>query len=215
MGKMLMFLCVGLLLVPNVTLAQEQIEAYGADYFTAPEQVGTVVTFVSMLEPPVGFDYPFTVDFANNEYTMYCQTSITNIASSMFAIDISYADAEFIIYEDPSGDGDYGTNPPNAVSPSSFQNGTVILVGTISNFLRTDDPFGFLPPVLVADCVFTGGTKLAELPAPDSWTMHGGLSSSPPPVGYRHTSTMKIFFTGVVGSDNTSWGEIKDLSGEK
>ena len=214
MKNLLTVIIVGLVLLPLALSAQEQIEAYGAGYFTPPEVAGTLVTSVSFLEPPVGFSYPFPVDFVNFEYTLYFQTTIASVVSNPpFSIDYYYNDGDIFIYEDPLKDGDYGTYPPNGTSPSTFQNGTLILQGTFTNMERYDDPFGFLPPTMVADCTFTGGSKLSDLPAPTSWVMHGGLDTTPGtyPDGYQQAWTMKIFFTGTVGAGNSTWGSIKAL----
>lgn len=214
MKHLLIVLIVGLVFSPLALTAQEQIEGFGAGYFTPPEEAGTLVTVVTFLEPPVGFSYPFPVDFVNNEYTFYFQTTIAGVVSNPpFSIDYFYNDGDFYIYEDPSKDGDYGVYPPNATSPSTFQNGTLILQGTVTNMERYDDPFGFLPPTMVADCIFTGGTRLGDLPAPDSWIMHGGLDTFPGtyPAGYQQAWTMKFFFTGTVSAENSTWGEIKAL----
>ncbi len=213
MKKMLIVICSGLLLLSVGASAQEQIEIYGATYFTPPEAVGTLVTVVAHLEPPVGFSYPFPVDFSTYEYTFYFQSTITSIITGMFSIDITYADGEFFIYEDAAKNGDYGTYPPNATSPSTFMDGTLILKGTLFNIYRSDDPFGFLEPSIISECLFTGGTKLGELVKPDEWTMHGGLSTDPEiyPEGYQQGWITKIFFTGTVDGDSSTWGAIKSL----
>ncbi|MBU8923490.1 MAG: hypothetical protein KOO63_16870 [Bacteroidales bacterium] len=214
MKNMLIVIIVGLVISPLALSAQEQIEAFGAGYFTAPEASGTLVTTVAFLEPPVGFSYPFPVDFVNYEYTLYFQTTIASVVSNIpFSIDYYYDDGDFFIYEDPLKDGDYGVTPPNATAPSTFQNGTLILQGTLTNLERYDDPFGFMPPVMVADCTFTGGSRLGDLAAPNPWIMHGGMDITPGtyPSGYQQAWTMKFFFTGTVGAENSTWGAIKAL----
>lgn len=214
MKKLLLGIIITVLFLPLAISAAEQIEIYGFTYFTPPEQIGTVVTVVGFLEPPVGFTYPFAVDFSSNEYTFYYQATITQITTTPFFIDYEFSDEEFFIYEDPSRNGDYGSNPPNGTSPVSFRDGTLILQGTLSNFLRTDDPFGFLPPATVADCEFTGGAKLGELIQGMNWTMHGGLTINPGnlPAGYQQGWTGKIFFTGPVPTEESTWGMVKSLS---
>jgi hypothetical protein len=218
MRKMLIVLSL-VLLLPCVLAAQEEqewIAIYGHTYFTPPEMVGTVTTVVAFLEPPAGFSYPFSVDFGAYEYTFYFQSTITSVVPDMFTTEITYADAEFYIYEDPSENGDYGVNPPNATSPSTFQDGTLILQGTFFNILRSDDNFGFVEPTIVADCVFTGGTKFGELIQGGDWVMHGGLSTDPfstnIPTGYQQAWITKIFYTGdPVSVQSSTWGCIKSL----
>lgn len=192
---------------------QEQIALYGYSYFVPPEGVGTVTTVVGMLEPPVGFTYPFTVDFSTYEYTFYFETTITAVMPGPFSTDIFYANAELFIYEDAARNADYGTNAPNGTSPSSFRDGTVALHGTFSNIVRSDDPFGFFDPVATAYCNFTGGTKLSELVQGPNWSVHGGLILFDPstPPGYQHAWVLKIFFTGPLPVEDATWGTIKAL----
>jgi hypothetical protein len=211
-------LCMGFVLLPQAIGAQgqEQISEYGYSYFTPPENVGTVTTIVGTLEPPVGFTYPFTVNFSAYEYTFYLQTTIVGIDPSPFSIDYYYSDAEIVIYEDPAKDANYGINPPNATSPSTFRSGTIALRGTLSNIARSDDPFGFFDPTLIADCEFTDGTKYNELVQGPNWLMHGGIVLNDPstPSGYRNAWVMKIFFEGPVSTKTSTWGGIKALYGE-
>jgi len=71
---------------------------------------------------------------------------------------------------------------------------------------------GLPEPTLYAEAVFTGGSKLGELLQGANWTMHGGISTDPLldiPTGYQQHWTMKIFFTGPVQTENTTWGNIK------
>lgn len=213
MRKLLAAFCIMLLVVPAVLSAQdqEQIELYGYSYFTPPEDVGTVTTVVGTLEPPVGFTYPFTVDFSAYEYTFYFETAITAIVPGPFSTDIFYADTDVYIYEDPAQNADYGSDPPNGTSPSSFRDGTLALRGTFSGIMRSDDPMGFYEPVVTASCTFTDGTKLPELVQGPNWSVHGGLILSDPttPPGYQHAWVLKIFFTGPLPVQDSTWGSIK------
>ena len=217
MRTMLVVLCMGFVFLPLAIGAQEQeqISKYGYSYFTPPENVGTVTTVVGKLEPPVGFTYPFTVNFNANEYTFYFQTVITAIVPGPFSVDYYYSDAEIVIYEDPAKNANYGINPPNATSPSTFRNGTIALRGMLHNIVQSDDPFGFFDPTLFGDCTFTGGTKFPELTQGPGWTMHGGLILNDPttPSGYKHAWVMKTFFMGPVSTGQSTWSGIKALYG--
>lgn len=206
-------LCVCVLLLPSISSAQEQFVINGYSYFTPPEGVGTVTTLVAFLDPPNGFTYPVTLDFATYEYTFYFQSAIASVVPGGFTTEYTYADAPFYIYEDASKNGDFGINPPNATSPSSFQDGTVILSGTISNLYRTDYNMGFPDPSFLASCTFTGGTKFGELVQGNNWNFHGGLSSNPVFVleGYKHRWASKIVFAGPLPVENSTWGNIKAL----
>jgi hypothetical protein len=128
--------------------------------------------------------------------------------------EIHYADAAFYIYEDAAKNGDYGTNPPNATSPSTFQDGTLVLTGTLSGVTRLDYNMGFPEPSIVATCTFTGGSKYGELVQGDNWTFHGGLSANPLfgiPTGYLHNWSTKVIFSGPLPTKSSTWGGIKAL----
>jgi hypothetical protein len=206
-------LCVCLLLLPSISPAQEQFVINGYSYFTPPEGVGTVTTVVAFLDPPNGFTYPVTLDFVNNEYTFYFQSAIATVTPGPVTTEYNYAAAQFYIYEDATKNGNFGINPPNATSPSTFQDGTVVLTGTISNLRRTDYNMPFPEPFFLAECTFTGGTKFGELVQGNNWNWHGGLSSNPVFVlqGYRHRWASKIVFAGPLPAEQTTWGNIKAL----
>jgi len=218
MKRMLLLMCILLLAVPVVSSSLEQFVINGYAYYPPPEAVGTVVTLVATLDPPVGFDYPITVDFVTNEYTFYIQTSIQSIIPGPFTTTYGYANAGFSIYEDPSKNSDYGVNPPNGTSPSTFQDGSVILSGTLSNITRLDYNMGFPEPTVVADCTFTGGSRLGELIQGNNWTIHGGISTNPLmgiPTGYGQSWSTKIIFSGPLPVENSTWGNIKALYGSR
>ena len=213
MRNLLFVLFVVLVFLPMGISAQdqEQIALYGYSYFVPPEDVGTVTTVVGMLEPPVGFTYPFSVDFGTYEYTFYFETVIVAVMPGPFSTDLFYADTGVFIYEDPAQNADYGADPPNGTSPSTFQDGTLALQGTFSSIMRSDDPFGFFEPVVTSGCTFTGGTKLPELAQGPNWSVHGGLILNDPttPPGYQHAWILKIFFTGPLPIEDSTWGSIK------
>jgi hypothetical protein len=214
MKRLIPLFCALLLYIPAMVAAQEQFEIYGFSYFAPPEVVGTVSTVVAFLEPPVGFTYPITVDFDNNEYTFYFQSTIQTITAGAYTTTYNYADATFTMYEDPAKNGDYGTNPPNGTSPSTFQDGTAILTGTLSNITRIDYNAGFPEPTIVANCTFTGGTRFGELVQGNNWTFHGGLSSNfllGIPTGYQRNWATKIIFSGPLPAESSTWGNIKAL----
>jgi hypothetical protein len=193
--------------------AQTQFSMYGFSYFTPPEGVGTVTTVVGRLEPPVGFSYPISLDFTNNEYTFYFQTTITSVTPGPLTTTYVYANAALCIYEDPSKNSNYGVSPPNATSPSTFRDGTLILSGTLSGLTRLDDNMGFQEPSIVGTCDFAGGTRLGDLTVTE-WTYHGGLSTNPSlgiPFGYRHRWATKMVPATPVTVEETTWGAVKSL----
>ena len=214
MRKLLIVAVLIAFVVPTSAFGLEQMVPYGYSYFTPPEGVGTVTTVLGFLDPPVGFDYPFPVDFANNEYTFFFETTIQSVTPGPMTTEIFYANTTFTIYEDPSKNGDFGTNPPNGTAPSTFQDGTVILTGNFHDIVRLDYNFGFPEPTVLGTIDFTGGTKLGQLSGGGiNWVLHGGLSSNPLtgiPSGYQHNWSLKII-KGTVPVEESSWGKIKSL----
>jgi hypothetical protein len=198
-------------ILPVSVSAQLQFVPVGYSYFTSPEGVGTVTTVVGFLDPPAGFTYPFSVDFTNNEYTFYFQTTITSIVPLVVTTEYHYANTTFYIYEDPSKNGTYGTNPPNGTAPSTFQDGTLILSGDFKDIVRLDYNFGFPEPTAIGSIDFTGGTKLGEL-IQINWNFHAGISStvSGIPSGYKRNWSCKLV-PGTVPVEETTWGNIKNL----
>jgi hypothetical protein len=213
MRRLLIIIMLIVFFLPISAFCVEQIVPYGYSYFTLPEGVGTVATVVGFLDPPSGFDYPFSVDFTNNEYTFYFQSTITGMVPGPVTTEIFYANTTFTIYEDPAKNGDYGTSPPNGTSPSTFQDGTIILTGEFIDIVRLDYNFGFPEPTVMGIINFTGGTKLGEMTeGGDNWIFHAGLSSMIPgiPVGYQKNWSCKII-KGTVPTEHTTWGDIKSI----
>lgn len=206
-----------LLAAPTASLALVQMLPFGFSYFTPPEAVGTATTIVGFLDPPVGFDYPFTVDFANNEYTYEITATILSIMPGPVSTTIIYSGATISIYEDASMNGDYGVSPPNGTAPSTFQDGTVILTGNITNLTRLDFNFGFPEPTAVGTINFTAGAKLSELTQGGAgWTFHAGISSNPItgiPGGYQRNWACKITPPATVPVEETTWGRVKTIYG--
>ena len=212
--KRLLFAVLLTLLLANSVSAQEQFVVFGFSFFTSPEVVGTTTTLLAVLEPEVGFTYPLPIDTDANQYTFVWESTITSIIPGAFTTEYSYADASFFIYEDPAKNGDYGITPPNGTAPSTFQDGNLILTGTMSNVSRVDVVFSFPEPTVVADIVFTGGSRLGELPAGGLWTYHGGLSTNPLlgiPSGYQRNWATKIVLLETLPVQDSTWGKIKNL----
>ena len=211
MRKLLVFAVLLVSLLPAAVYAQVQFVPVGYSYYTAPEGVGTVTTVVGFLDPPAGFTYPFSVDFANNEYTFYFQTTITSIVPLAVTTEYHYANTTFYIYQDPSKNGTYGTNPPNGTSPSTFRDGTLVLSGDFTDIVRLNYNFGFPQPTALGTVNFTGGTKLGEL-SQSNWNFHAGVSATVPgiPAGYKQNWSCKLV-PGTVPVEHTTWGSIKNL----
>ena len=202
------------LLVPMMALGADQMVGTGYSEYAGAEGVGTVMTLVGLCDPPSGFTYPFPVNFAINEYTFKFVATITTVTPQIITTEYAYATTTISMYKDPGQDADYGTSPPNGTSPSTFENGTAELIGTLSGLVRIDFNLGFPEPTFVGTIDWTGGTQIGNLaPYPaNGWSIHGGVSSMVPiPGGYQRNWTPKIVPPAAVPVEESTWGAIKSL----
>jgi hypothetical protein len=172
--------------------------------------------YVGLGEVPV-LELPLVSDQTNNEYTYVLSglTAASRIVSPPFVV-ITYAGAGTLtVYEDSRSTGtafDYGVNPPNGTAPSSFTDGTAILVGDITNFvyiLNTTTGSGSY------DASFTavGGTQIGNIPVGQraGWTFAGVTSNSTVsiPPGYAHQVDGQTMIPLPTAAHPASWGQIK------
>lgn len=214
MMRMLMVLLV-VALSPGLALGADQMVGTGYSDFPGVEGVGTVTTLVGLFDPPAGFTYPFPVNFASNEYTLKFVATVSSITPQIITTEYAYATTTIRVYEDAGLDADYGINPPNGSSPTTFENGTAALIGTLSGLVRIDFNLGFPEPTFVGTIDWTGGSELGNLaPYPATgWTIHGGVSATVPgiPTGYERNWTPKIVPPAAVPVHESTWGAIKSL----
>jgi len=112
-------------------------------------------------------------------------------------------------YTDP----DYGFDPPNATSPSTFWDGEIYLHGEFYQFYMTYHPTlhagsfeGYLD--------WTGGTQLDMLyPDPEGYTVAGTVDplGAPVPEGYDLEAVGHISFDPAIPVENNTWGQVKNL----
>lgn len=170
--------------------------------------------YVGLGTVPVLFG-PLVTNTAVNEYTYVMQgftpSSVTPIGS--FEI-INYNAGTITLYEDPISGGtaaDYGVDPPNATVPSSFTDGTPILVGTLTNFqfvLDTSNGTGSFEAVFT----ITGGSQLGNFPLNQrtGWTFSGSTGNALNiPHGYAHQCDGQTFLNSPSAVRKVSWGHLK------
>ncbi len=207
-----------LALVPNARAQSLLFDYVGFDYEfpnPLPAEFGEVGSgYVGLGTCPFLFT-PLTSNTVANEYTYVMQglssTGFTAIGN--FRI-ISYSSGTITIYEDAKvggTTGDYGSNPPNALAPGTFQDGASILVGTLTNFqfvLDTSNGTGSFEAVFTV----TDGTQLGNFPLNQraGWTFAGssGNALNTPP-GYAHQIDGQTFLNAPVSARRTSWGRLK------
>jgi hypothetical protein len=109
---------------------------------------------------------------------------------------VTYGGGALTIYVDflPSNH-DYGVNPPNATSPSTFTDGfSTYLDGFFTDFTLT----------------FTGGDVFPLLTDPDGWTFGSNIAGFGP-TGYDLELNGDVYLQGPVSVEPNSWGQIKGL----
>lgn len=162
-----------------------------------------------------GLFAPLVADTANNEYT-YIMSGLTPTSMSSFGgFDIiNYSAGTLSIYEDSKSSGtpaDFGTNPPSALAPASFTDGTLFLQGVLTNFqfvINNGNGTGSFEAVYQA----TGGSQFGNIPVTQQsgWTFAGSSGNALNiPAGYAHQIDGQTFLNGPVPARSTSWGRLK------
>jgi hypothetical protein len=171
--------------------------------------------YVGLGEVPV-LEAPLVSDQTNYQYTYVLSgtQSVSRLVSGSFVV-ISYAGpCSLTVYEDSRSTGtafDYGIDPPNGTAPSSFIDGTPILVGEITDFLyivNTATGSGSYDAHFEA----IGGTQLGNLPVGQrtGWTFSGVTTNTNSiPEGYAHQVDGQTFLNKPTPARSASWGEIK------
>lgn len=168
------------------------------------------------------------VDTGVNEYTFYQHGLVVD--SYFFGgglLYVTFAPGGAVeYYEDPLKDAQnspncpaYGSNPPNADSPSKFNNGLAAITGSLDNAsLYYDYNVGVDQGGFQSEMNITGGAYAFYVPAPswNGWFM-SGLIEPPPggnpcaaPVGYDHQLAGECRHP-VVASSHGTWGSLKKL----
>jgi hypothetical protein len=157
-----------------------------------------------------------SANFVANEYTYQFKdlVAIGSDSAPPFLF-VFYSPGRFRIFEDDRNTGtvaDYGVNPPNALAPPTFTDGTLILGGLVTNFvlqLNTTNNNG----AFNGDITFDEGTQQGTIPAAqlNGWTFAGLTSGggTGAPAGYVHQVDGEIRVPETVPAQSKLWGEIK------
>ena len=124
---------------------------------------------------------------------------------------VTYGGGTLTIYVDflPSNHN-YGVNPPNATSPSTFTDGfSTYLDGFFSDFTLT---FNHATNTgnFVGTLTFTGGDVFPLLTDPEGWTFGSNIAGFGP-TGYDLELNGDVYLQGPVSIEPNSWGSIKGL----
>ena len=213
MRKVTVLMAVALVALAGTAFAQTNqiLHVSGNSWETGgfpPSDPGDGLSVVGILN---SIEQPLVWDTANYSYTMYVRqlsaVGEVNIGGTRLA---AYTGGLFTIYVDwlPSNHN-YGTNPPNATVPSTFNDGiSTYLDGYFTGFqLSFNDvtQSGSFSGTLN----FTGGDVYNLLNATTGWTFGANLAGVSP-TGYDLQVNGDVYLT-VVGVEQQSWGGIKSL----
>lgn len=173
----------------------------------------TIVGKIQLFQAPLnGFD----AGDPTREYTFVFDDLISQGTVDLGPIRrTNYTGGRWRVFEDLTPDRNFGTNPPNATSPSTFEDGGLILEGTFTGFYTVSNETGFSGNYN-ADIVATGGSALNLLAADGSlcgyligvWNRTAGSF----PTGYIRSCDGKFDFFGCpVPVENSTWSRVKSL----
>lgn len=209
----------GCLAIPTAGAQQVLMDYIGFDYenpIVVPNTFGGVGNgYVGVGEVPL-INAPLVVNYTNNQYTYH----ITGLTSSLRTVNGDFVVVEYTgpgtltIYEDSKTSGtpfDYGSNPPNGTAPSSFIDGTPILVGTLTSFQLIYSSFSGSGSY-ESDCTITGGTQLGNIPVDQrsGWQFAGITKNTiSVPTGYAHQVKGEAMIPQPTPTRSSSWGQLK------
>jgi hypothetical protein len=187
-----------------------------------------VVGIVSVFCAPLDV---FNPNDANKEYT-FLFTGLTSagtvgptpLVGGSTRWQTNYGSGQFFIYEGsprnaPTAAGGMPPSPPNADVPSKFTDGTLILSGTLSDFVTTITQFstGTFSTSFRANYQFTGGTQFALVSGYGMGLMNGAWCAQGTagglcdlPTGYSSHPNGK-FDIPTTPVEQSTWGRVKQL----
>ncbi|NNE42585.1 MAG: hypothetical protein HKN12_00115 [Gemmatimonadetes bacterium] len=153
---------------------------------------------------------PFPAD-ASHEYSWSLYGPVVHQVDSSPGVTERQLTFGFLeLREDASRNLMYLPHPPNAAVPSSFHDGTILLLGEVTE-LRILDVFGIV--TATATVRFVAGSALPELAALTTWTFDSAVSPHGPavPPGYGAHWSVELSPVAPVGVQDSSWGSLKAL----
>ncbi len=155
---------------------------------------------------------PLVWNTASYSYTWYLRGLLSTGETLNGTTHIAtYSGGTITFYVDSKpSNHDYGVNPPNATSPSTFTDGiSTYLEGSFEEFTLTLNE-ATSQGAFTGTITFTGGDVFGLLTSPTGWTFGSNLSGFSPE-GYDLEVNGEVFLQGPSSVDETSWGGIKGL----
>lgn len=201
-----------LLISGDPAVARPFFDFYGYSYLEGP--ANTVGTRVSV---PMRFDSfqpdpVLPIDLEGNEVTIVLDDlEIAEVADYGGVLVLTYSGGRMRFYEDPARNSDWAPYPPNGSVPSTFEEGTLILEGSLAECIQLYDSVTGVG-TLQGQFDFDGGTRLAELPTSEGWLFFGGTTVDPRigiPDGYEMAWDPQLIQPDPIAARPATWGEIK------
>jgi hypothetical protein len=201
---------VGTLLLASVASADVLLFDFsGYDYWDGSDCYNAI-GYVTEVNPTL-----LNFNYADNEYTFSLQDACPATVDTIGTwVVYTFTGGTLDIYCDPLLGGtaaDYGSNPPNLVAPSTFEDGECVLGGDFTQlqfFLDTASGMGSLDGQLT----FVRGTQLENIhPSQrDGWSLAANRQGTPgAPEGYFSQTDGQVFVPEAIPVKFTSWGLLK------
>jgi hypothetical protein len=214
MKKVTTILAALLTLAATTAFAQEEVILHmsGNSWETGgfpPSDLGDEFQAVGLLNE---IDDPLVWDTATYSYTWHVR-ELVSIGEVVFGTTrvVTYGGGLLTIYVDflPSNH-DYGVNPPNATSPSTFTDGiSTYLDGYFTDFTLTYN-HATSTGSFVGTLTFTGGDVYPLLTQYEGWTFGSDIAGFSPN-GYDLQLNGEVGLFATVSVEPSSWGAIKGL----
>jgi len=173
-----------------------------------PSNVGDALNIVGILND---IESPLVWDTANYSYTLWMR-NLVSLGEAVFGTThvANYNGGLFTIYVDwLPANATYGVNPPNATSPSTFNDGiSTYLDGYFTNFTMTFNN-NTASGSFTGTLNFTGGDVFPLLTATNGWTFGANIAGTSPS-GYDLQMNGDVYLA-IVAVEPQSWGGVKNL----
>jgi len=208
-------LAIGLVFCAAPVLGQ----VYTVDYYGFGWETGGILPSVMGDELVItcsadNVDPAFGVDLGTAELTLHIHDLISAGQVDMGGYyAINFTGGMMDVYEDQVMNADWGTNPPNGVSPSTFADGSLFFSGQFTSFTMYFDGSGSSGSFSgTLDGV--GGSIIDQMCTSCVYTWGGAFTmgaSAQIPVGYDLQIDGVFEIDSAVDNEPTSWGSVKAL----
>lgn len=176
-----------------------------------PSEPGDVLVFTCS---GVAADPEFGVDLGVDELTFYIYDLVSEGQVDVGGnnLMISYTGGYLEIWRDGAQNADWGIDPPNATSPSTFTDGTLFFRGEFTYLTLFVNPVG--------NGVYEGGLNaldgeiLGDVCDNCAYTWGGSFlkgTGAQIPDGYDLQIDGVFELDGAIGNENSAWGDVKSL----